>query len=115
MNIDEEAAKAACSFVTAIQTRPLFSSTIEIEKEIATVITAFGRRCVKAEREALLEVVRSEPEFPDEMPAEMYRAMQDASNLKALAEDFCRGIVRVTKQCILERMEAQAIQRREGK
>lgn len=55
-------------------------------------------------RENDVQAVKDEPEFPDSMPDEMYRAMKDACALRTSAEEFCRSIVKITKQCILERM-----------
>lgn len=78
---------------------------------IATFNPAVVLQLLQALRDAKAEglrravsIVASEPELPGEMPWEMFRAMKDACDLKPVAEEFCRGIVRATKQNILERL-----------
>lgn len=114
MNIDEEAAKAVyeklrCAHLCQTNVWTQGYDDRDITADIAIIQDAI-RRCVEAEREAMREVVRSEPEFPDDPPFPLKLQLEMMGPIEA-----CRFAAQLTKKCILERMEAQAIRQRGGK
>jgi len=75
---------------------------LAMEREIARLV-AFAQ----AEIEACAVAAENEPELDDEMPDSIYRDMKVAIITKGAAAEFCRLVVRSTKQPIAAAIRAR--------
>ena len=89
---------------------------LKVRDLTASIKDELHQKEIEALIEEILEAINDEPEFPGNMPDEVWEAIQkaiDSNNSRAVIQDIMQNVVKMTKTEIIKRVALKATHSKE--